>query len=104
MEELKKFYGLTEFLFYLFWFMFFLIWIFIRNNFYSDIVSIIFKFIDIPFVIIAICYWLLTIKFRFIEEWWEDRNYDVLNATLILIWASALSIIIFLQFAFPDII
>lgn len=104
MQELKKLYGLVEFLFYFFWFSFFLMWILIRNNFYIEITNTFFKFSDFPFIIIAIIYWLLSIKFQYMKENWENKNYGILDAWLVLIWVSAMSIILFLQFAYPDII
>lgn len=104
MKELKKLYGFTEFLFYILWFTVFTLWIFVRNKFHLEITNIVFKYIDIPFIITAIFYWLLTIRFQHIEENWENKNYWILDSFLMIIWVIAISIVLFIQFAYPDII
>ena len=100
MEELKKIHGFAEKAFYTFWFWFFLMWLFVRNDYLANFSKSFLISLDLPFIFIAIVYWLLSIALRLQEKEWQV-DY-VLNGVLILAWASVFMLILFVFLAFPN--
>ncbi len=99
MRELKKFYHFTEIIFFAWWFVIFLAALFLKNDFYSELVKFLFITFNLPYIWIAITYWLLSFKIKMDEK---GRQSDVVDSALLLLWWSLFIMILFVFLAYPD--
>lgn len=99
MRELKKFYWIIEILFFGWWFLLFLCWLFLKNDFYWEIVKLLFLLFNLPFIWIAITYWLLSLKLKMEERVGQS---DVFDWFLLISWCSFFIMLLFVFLAYPD--
>ena len=104
MEEVNRFYRVIEIMFFIWWFWLFLVAMFLKNAFYPELSKQIILSLDMPFLVVALTYWLLSIRLKVIEEKGWEWSSDVIDWILVLIWICIFSLILYSQLAFPDII